>query len=62
MLCQARSARAARLRELREAAAQVATIGGYYHLRYRRAWATYGGIVCGVTGAAAVIATFVWPG
>jgi hypothetical protein len=62
MLCHARSARFARLRELREAAAQVATIGEYYHLRYRSAWATYGGILSGMAGAAAVIATFAWPG
>jgi hypothetical protein len=62
LLGEARKARSARLRELREAAAQVATIGEYYHLRYRSAWATYGGILSGVVGAAAVIATFAWPG
>lgn len=61
MLCQARSARAARLQELRDAAAQVATIGEFYHLRYRSALATYGGILCGLAGAAAVVAAFAWP-
>ena len=50
MLCQARNARAVRLHELRDAAAQVATVGEYYHLRYKSAWATYGGILCGVAG------------
>jgi hypothetical protein len=60
MLCDARNARAARLQELRDAAAQVATIGEYYHLRYRSAWATYCGILCGLLGAAAVIAAFTW--
>jgi hypothetical protein len=61
MLCQARNARAVRLHELRDAAAQVATVGEYYHLRYKSAWATYGGILCGVAGAAAVVAAFAWP-
>lgn len=61
MLCHTRSARAARLHELRDAAALVATVGEYYHLRYRSAWATYGGILCGLAGAAAVVAAFAWP-
>jgi hypothetical protein len=61
MLCQARAARAARLHELRDAAAQVAMIGEYYHLRYRSAWATYGGVLCGLAGTAAVVAAFAWP-
>jgi hypothetical protein len=61
MLCHARNARAARLHELRDAAAQVATIGEYYHLRYKSARATYGGILCGMARAAAVVAAFAWP-
>jgi hypothetical protein len=61
VLCEARTARAARLRELRDTAAQVAYIGEFYHLRYRSTWATYCGILCGLLGAAAVIAAFTWP-
>lgn len=61
MLCDARQARTTRLHELRDAAAQVATIGEYYHLRYRSAWATYAGTLTGLLGAAAVIAAFAWP-
>jgi hypothetical protein len=61
MLCHAREARAARLHELRDAAAQVAMIGEYYHLRYRSALATYGGVLSGLAGTAAVVAAFAWP-
>jgi hypothetical protein len=60
MLCHAREARAARLHELRDAAAQVAMIGEYYHLRYRSALATYGGVLSGLAGTAAVVAAFAW--
>jgi hypothetical protein len=60
-LGQAQAARAARLRELRAAAAMIATIGEYYTLRYRSSWATYGGILCGLLGTAATIAAFAWP-
>lgn len=61
MLCDARQARTVRLHELRDAAAQVATIGEYYQLRYRSAWAAYCGTLTGLLGAAAVIAAFSWP-
>jgi hypothetical protein len=61
VLSHAREARAARLHELRDAAAQVAMIGEYYHLRYRSALATYGGVLCGLAGTAAVVAAFAWP-
>ena len=61
MLCHARSARAAWLHGLRDAAAQVATVGEYYHLRYRSAWATYADGLCGLAGAAAMVAAFAWP-
>jgi hypothetical protein len=61
MLCHARDARAARLHELRDAAAQVAMIAEYYHLRYRSALATYGGVLSGLAGTAAVVAAFAWP-
>jgi hypothetical protein len=60
LLCDSQSARAARLLELRVAAATIATVGEYYKLRYRSSWATYGGAVCGLLGTAGVIAAFVW--
>jgi hypothetical protein len=60
-LCEAQAARAARLRELRAAAAMVATVGEYYTLRYRSSWATYGGILCGLLGTAAIVTAFAWP-
>ena len=60
-LCEARGARAARLRELRSTAAMVATVGEYYTLRRRSSWATYGGILCGLLGTAAIVTAFAWP-
>jgi hypothetical protein len=45
-LADAQEARAVRLTELRQAAAQVAVIGEYYKLRSRSTRATYGGILC----------------
>jgi hypothetical protein len=60
-LCEAQIARAARLRELRAAAAMIATVGEYYMLRYRSSWATYGGILCGLLGTAATVTAFAWP-
>jgi hypothetical protein len=49
------------LKELQDAAARVATIGEFYRLRYRSTWATYGGLICGLLGTAAVVAAFAWP-
>jgi hypothetical protein len=60
-LCEAREARAARLRELRSTAAMVATVGEYYALRHRSSWATYGGVLCGLLGTAAIVTAFAWP-
>jgi hypothetical protein len=60
-LQEAQAARAARLMELRSAAARITTIGEYYALRSRNTWATYCGIVCGLIGTAAIIAAFAWP-
>jgi hypothetical protein len=57
----AQTARTARLLELRVAAARIATIGEYYALRTRSTQATYGGIVCGVLGTAAIVLAFAWP-
>jgi hypothetical protein len=61
MLCQAQTARAARLLELRTAGARIATVGEYYKLRARSTRATYGGVISGVIGTAAVVAAFAWP-
>jgi hypothetical protein len=60
-LCDAQTARAARLLQLRVAAATVATVGEYYRLRYRSTWATYAGMVSGLAGTAAIVAAFAWP-
>ncbi len=60
-LCEARQARAARLRDLRSTAAMIATVGEYYLLRCRSSWATYGGVLCGLLGTAAIVTAFAWP-
>jgi hypothetical protein len=60
-LSRAQTARAARLLELRTACTQVATVGEYYALRARSTRATYGGIVCGLLGTAAIVLAFTWP-
>ena len=57
----AQTARAARLVELRIAAARIATVGEYYKLRYRSSWATYAGVVCGLLATATIVAAFAWP-
>lgn len=61
ILCEARTARAARLLELRVAAARIATVGEYYKLRHRSSWATYAGVLCGLLGTAAIVTAFAWP-
>jgi hypothetical protein len=61
ILCEARAARAARLLELRVAAARIATVGEYYKLRHRSSWATYAGVLCGLLGTAAIVTAFAWP-
>jgi hypothetical protein len=60
-LCEAQTARAARLLELRVAAARIATVGEYYRLRARSTRATYGGVLAGLIGTACVVAAFAWP-
>jgi len=60
-LREAQTARTFRLWELRTAAAQIVTIGEYYKLRARSTRATYGEILCGLIGSAAIIAAFAWP-
>lgn len=57
----AQDARAARLAELRDAAARVATIGEFYRIQFRSTWATYRGLLFGLLGTAAVVAAFGWP-
>lgn len=47
--------------ELRSTAAMIATVGEYYTLRCRSSWATYGGVLCGLLGTAAIISAFAWP-
>jgi hypothetical protein len=61
MLCEAQTARAARLLELRTAGARIAAIGEYYKLRTRSAWATYAGVLSGLIGTAAIVVAFAWP-
>jgi hypothetical protein len=60
-ICDAQTARAARLTELRGAATIIATIGEYYKTRERSTWATYGGVILGLLGTAAFVAAFAWP-
>jgi hypothetical protein len=60
-LREVQTARTARLLELRTTASQIVTIGEYYKLRARSTHATYGGILCGLIGGAAIIAAFAWP-
>ena len=60
-LAGARAARAARLHELRAAAASVVTLGVYYQVRARSVSATYWGVPLGVLGVIAIIAAVAWP-
>lgn len=60
-ICEAQTTRVARLTELRSAATIIATIGEYYKTRERSTWATYGGVILGLLGTAAVVAAFAWP-
>jgi hypothetical protein len=57
-LAEAQDGRAARLIELRIAAAKIATVGEYYKLLFRNTWATYAGSVCALLGTALIIAAF----
>ncbi|MFF5079235.1 hypothetical protein ACFY36_19425 [Actinoplanes sp. NPDC000266] len=54
-------ARAARLKELRDAAARVATIGEFYRVRYNSTFATYAGVTLAVLGTLAIVGFFTWP-
>jgi len=61
ILCEAQTARSARLVELRTACARIATIGEYYKLRARSTRATYGGVLFGLIGTTAIVVAFAWP-
>jgi hypothetical protein len=57
----AQTASAARLLELRTAAARITAIGEYYALRARSIQATYGGTTFGIAGTALIVLAFAWP-
>jgi hypothetical protein len=61
ILKRAKEARAARLLELRAAAARITTIGEYYALQARSVEATYGGVTFGILGTALIVLAFAWP-
>ncbi|WP_433291359.1 hypothetical protein ACQP2F_25275 [Actinoplanes sp. CA-030573] len=58
---EARAVRAARLKELRDAAARVATIGEFYRIRRRSTVATTVGLVLGLAGTILIVVAFAWP-
>jgi hypothetical protein len=60
-LREARAARAARLHELRTAAASVVSLGEYYQVRARSTYATYLGVTFGFLGIVAIISAVAWP-
>lgn len=60
-LSRAQAARAARLHELRTAAAKIVSVGAYYNVRARSTRATYWGVTCGLLGIVAIIAAVAWP-
>jgi hypothetical protein len=57
----AQAARAARLYELRSAAATIAEVGTYYIARARSTVATFGGVAFGFLGLVAIVAAVAWP-
>ncbi len=57
----AQNARAARLHELRAAAAMVVTVGMYHNVRARSIVATLAGSTLGFLGIIAIIAAVAWP-
>jgi hypothetical protein len=57
----AEEARAARLLELRTAAARITTVGEYHALQARSTEATYGGTAFGIIGTALIVLAFAWP-
>ena len=57
----AQEARAARLLELRTAAARITAVGEYYALQARSTQARYGGTLFGFLGTALIVLAFAWP-
>jgi hypothetical protein len=57
----AQAARAARLYELRSAAATIVSVGMFYNARARSTVATYGGVTFGFLGLVAIVAAVAWP-
>jgi hypothetical protein len=57
----AQAARAARLYELRCAAATIVSVGEYYTARARSTLATYGGAIFGFLGLVTILAAVAWP-
>lgn len=62
ILRRARAARAARLHELRAAAASVVTLGVYYQVKRSSGIATYVGATCGFLGIILIVTAVAWPG
>jgi len=60
-LRQVQAARAARLAELRAAAARITSIGECYELKARSIEAMYWGTICASIGTAAIVLAFAWP-
>ena len=57
----AQEARAARLLELRAAAARITAVGEYYAVQARSTLARYAGTVFGFLGTAFIVLSFAWP-
>jgi hypothetical protein len=60
-LGQVQAARAARLVELRYAAARITSIGEFYELKARSTEAMYGGTTLALIGTASIVLAFTWP-
>jgi hypothetical protein len=62
LLSRARTARVARLHELRATAASIVSVGIYYKVQGRSNIATYLGAIFGLLGVIAIIIAVAWPG
>ena len=60
-LTDAQTARAARLHQLRSAAASIVAMGAFYRTRARSTQAMYGGVAFGLAGIIAIVAAAAWP-
>lgn len=61
LLERALQGRLARLQDLRSAMAQVVAIGGFYRVRRRSGVATWAGGLCGISGTALIVVSFLLP-